>query len=333
MPASPSGPTVRLRTSEGIRPVPLPRPDAAERPRVRNAPRLLALLTGSLEDRWRKVRRQLRRGVAVGKRKEVDESVHDLRTAARQLLAVLAAVRPFQDGKAARRLGRRVEKLLDRSGSLRDVGVQLDMLPTVTTDSSAPALRRLEKRLGQEHQRRVRKLRRRLRREDVRRLRGDVRRVVKRSCRARASMTSSAIQQAALQPGRESFARLRESRLAVNPVDRETIHRMRIDLKEFRYLMEALRVAAKGISARDLESLHALQTTMGDLHDLEVLSSTIARYVAKAAPESAAPLAPVLEQVEVRHSAMLTSFLEAVDPILDSWERLLAARRRVAEQA
>jgi CHAD domain-containing protein len=165
----------------------------------------------------------------------------------------------------------------------------------------------------------------------VRRLKDDVRRVVKRSCRAPASMTPSEIQRAALQPGRESFTRLRESRLAVDPAQRETIHRMRIDLKEFRYLMEALRVAAKGVSARDLESLHALQTTMGDLHDLEVLSSTIARHVAKRAPGSAAPLAPVLEQVEVRHSAILTSFLEAVDPILDSWEGVLEARGRIVE--
>jgi CHAD domain-containing protein len=267
----------------------------------------------------------------VRKRKQVDESVHDLRTAARRLLAVLTALRPFEDGKTARRLRRRVERLLDRSGSLRDLGVQLDLLPKVTTDASAPALRRLKKRLRREHERRARKLRRRLRREDVRRLRDDVRRVVKRSCRARASMRPLAIQRAALQPGRESFARLRESRLAVDPVERQTIHRMRIDLKEFRYLMEALRVAAKGVSARDLESLHALQTTMGDLHDLEVLSSTIARHVARAAPENAAQLAPVLEHVEVRHSAMLTSFLESVDPILDSWERVLAVRRRVVE--
>jgi hypothetical protein len=54
--------------------------------------------------------------------------------------------------------------------------------------------------------------------------------------------------------------------------------------------------------------------------------------VARAAPESAAQLAPVLEHVEVRHSAMLTSFLEAVDPILDSWDRVLAARRKVLEK-
>ena len=69
---------------------------------------------------------------------------------------------------------------------------------------------------------------------------------------------------------------------------------------------------------------------MGDLHDLEVLSSTIARHVAKLEPEAAAQAAPVLQTLEVRHSSMLTSFLEAVDPILDAWGRVLSSGRRWA---
>lgn len=98
---------------------------------------------------------------------------------------------------------------------------------------------------------------------------------------------------------------------------------MRIALKEFRYLMEAMGPLAPAVGKKEHESLHKLQTAMGDLHDLEVLSSTMARHVEKLAPESAAKLAPVLGKLEARHSAMLSSFLEAVDPILDSWGRLL----------
>lgn len=80
---------------------------------------------------------------------------------------------------------------------------------------------------------------------------------------------------------------------------------------------------APGVGEKELESLHELQTAMGDLHDLEVLSSTIARHVEKLAPKSAAELAPIHRKLEVRHSAMLRSFITAVDPILDSWGRLL----------
>ena len=333
--ASRSKRKVALRTPKGTRRVAQPQPGAPARARQRrSAARPLDVLTESLERRGKKFRRLLRRGIPVGDRKKIDESVHDIRTSARRLLAVLAALEPFVKGKASRRLSRRADTVLDRSGALRDLGVQLDILPTVRSSSAGPALRRLRKRLSQKHARQARKLRKRLRREDVGRVRGDVRRLLRRSRRAKATSKASAADRAALQPGRQAFARLRKSRLAVDPTELVTIHRMRIALKEFRYLMEAMGPLAPAVGKR-LESLHKLQTTMGDLHDLEVLSSRIARHVAKLGPRSAAKLAPILGKLEARHSAMLTSFLEAVDPILDSWGRLLErspARRKNPRQ-
>jgi CHAD domain-containing protein len=239
----------------------------------------------------------------------------------------LEALGPFLDGKRYRRLRRRMEAVLDRSGALRDLGIELEMLPTAGMSPAEPALRVLRETLREKHEKSARTLHRRLPRGG-RGLRRDVRRLLKRSRRAKASGAAPALRRDALEGARKRFARLRASRLAVNPAELETIHRMRIELKKFRYLMEALRPAAVGISKKDLESLHRLQTTMGDLHDLEVLSSTIARHVAKGEPEAAAQAAPVLQTLEVRHSAMLTSFLDAVDPILDAWERLLASGRR-----
>jgi CHAD domain-containing protein len=322
--AAPVRRKVRLRSARGTRKVALPRPDTARR-RPRLSPRSLESLIKSAEDRAKRFRRRFRRGIPIVDRKRVDRSVHDLRTSARRLLAALEALAPFLDAKRFRRLSRRIDAVLDRSGGLRDLAVQLEMLPGVTTPSSEAALRRLKERLRDKHEREASRLHRRLRARDARRLRSDVRRVLRRARRARPRSPRTL-----LQPARERFARLRESRLAVNPADVKTVHRMRIELKTFRYLMEALGPVATGIGKEDLESLHALQTTMGDLHDLEVLSSTLARHVARKDPDAAADVAPVLESVEVRHSAMLTSFLEAVDPLLDAWTRLLDPRRRAA---
>jgi CHAD domain-containing protein len=265
----------------------------------------------------------VRRGIPIG-RTRIDTSVHDLRTSARRVLAALEAVRPFHGRKWSRRLTRRVEAVLDRSGDLRDLGVQLQMLPTLGIDRADPAFRQLRDRLRDKHETLARKLHRRLRRRGARDLRRDVRRLLKRTRRGTAS---AAVRRAARETARDRFSRLRESRLAVNPAELETIHRMRIELKTFRYLMEALRPVAVGTTRTQLESLHDLQTTMGDLHDLEVLSSTIARHVARQAPESAASAAAVLQTLEERHSAMLTSLLEAVDPVLDSWDRVLSSGR------
>jgi CHAD domain-containing protein len=320
--------TVRLRTAKGNRQVALPRPEATRRTRRRKPLRLLETLRGSVEDRGKRFRRRLRRGIPIGSRQRIDRSVHDLRTSARRLLAALEALGPFRAGKAHRRLSRRIEAVLDRSGALRDLGIELEMLPTVGIGSAEPALGLLRERLREKHEQGARKLHRRLRRDGACRLRRDFRLVLKRSRRAKVSGPASAVRRTALQAARDRFARLRASRLAVSPADLETIHRTRIELKKFRYLMEALRPVAVGISKAELESLHQLQTTMGDLHDLEVLSSTIARHVARMEPEAAAEAAAVLQTLEVRHSSMLTSFLDGVDPILDAWGRLLSSGRR-----
>ena len=316
--------SVRLKTAKGTRRVRLPRPDP-RRPSPENPVRLREALAAAVEDRARRFRRRVRRGIPIG-RARTDKSVHDLRTSARRLLAALLALRPFVERKRHRRLSRRIERVLDRSGGLRDVGVELQMMSALGSDEAEAALRSLRERLRDKHEVLARKLHRRLRRRGARRLRRDIRRVLAGS--GRGTATASAVRVAALRAARDGFSRLRKSRLAVSPAELDTIHRMRIDLKEFRYLMEALRPVAVGVGRSELESLHRLQTTMGDLHDLEVLSSTIARHVSKVQPETATQAAAVLQALEERHSALLTSFLEAVDPILDSWARILASSRR-----
>lgn len=100
---------------------------------------------------------------------------------------------------------------------------------------------------------------------------------------------------------------------------------MRIALKNFRYLMEALKPLAPGVSKNTLETLHALQTTMGDLHDLEVLSSALAKHAEKGSSERSAKLAPVLAELEAKHSRMLQSFLKSADAILEYWDEALSA--------
>jgi len=317
--------TVRLKTAKGTRRVRLPRP-GPRRPSPGSPVDLLEALAAAVEDRARRFRRRVRCGIPIG-RARIDKSVHDLRTSARRLLAALEGLRPFVERKRHRRLRRRIERVLDRSGGLRDVGVELQMLSALGNDEATAALRPLRERLRDKHEALARKLHRQLRRRGARRLRRDIRRVLEGSGRKRSAAAAS-VRSAAHEAARDGFSRLRKSRLAVSPAELDTIHRMRIDLKEFRYLMEALRPVAGGVSGRELESLHRLQTTMGDLHDLEVLSSTVARHVSRVQPDAATQAAAVLQSLEERHSALLTSFLEAVDPILDSWERILASRRR-----
>jgi CHAD domain-containing protein len=102
-----------------------------------------------------------------------------------------------------------------------------------------------------------------------------------------------------------------------------TLHRLRVALKNFRYLMEALAPLVPGAGEAALETLHGLQTTLGDLHDIEVLSGALSSHLAAGSPSTPAQLSPLLLTLETEHSGMLRSFLKSVDPILDFWTCLL----------
>ncbi len=51
----------------------------------------------------------------------------------------------------------------------------------------------------------------------------------------------------------------------------EALHRMRLAFKKYRYSTEVLAPALPGVTAETLKRLHAFQTLLGDIHDLDVL--------------------------------------------------------------
>jgi CHAD domain-containing protein len=282
-------------------------------------------LHDSLEKRWKTFRRRIRRGLPLRGRRQTDEAVRALRTASRRLLSVLEAVECVGARKHARRLARRVDRILSGLGPLRDLTVQREMLSRVPAKSGRSALRSFERSVERDFRRSSRKARRRLSREDLASMKEDERRILRKLRPGRQDGDGSDARRKILGAIQAASASLKARRAAIDPTRAATVHEMRIALKNFRYLMESLKPLAPGVSKRTLESLHALQTTMGDLHDLEVLSSSLATHVAKESPERQAELAPVLAELEAKHSKMLQSFLKTADPILEYWNGVLAA--------
>ena len=261
------------------------------------------------------------------RRARIDEAVHDLRTASRKVLSVLAAVERSGPRKAVKRLGRRVHDVLDRLGPLRDLTVQRERLAQVGAVEPTAALRAFERALDRQFARSVRKVRRRLTRVDAKALRGDVRRIRRR---LRDPRKSGGTRGNAVDAVARAFSELQERRVAVDPTALETLHRMRISLKQFRYLVVSAAPLVPGASTRALATLHELQTTMGDLHDLEVLSASLAAF-AKGDAERTEQMSPVLADLEAQHSGLLRSFLRSADTALARWKSAVVAspaRRR-----
>src|SRR5262245_41864769 len=106
---------LRLRTAAGTRKVTLPQAPK-ERKGAQESAEALAVLTESLQSRWKKFTQRVEAGLPARNRPRINDAVHDMRTAARRLLAVLAALKPIVDNRSSRRLARQVEGVLDRLG-------------------------------------------------------------------------------------------------------------------------------------------------------------------------------------------------------------------------
>src|SRR5213595_3421151 len=118
---------LRLKTAEGIRKRTLPRPVALDGPRQPRDSR--ELLRSSLGDRWKSFRKWVRRGLPRrAGRNETDDAVHDLRTSARRLLSVLDSIDAVDGGRPARRLSKRVTRILHRLNLPRDLSVEQSTL-------------------------------------------------------------------------------------------------------------------------------------------------------------------------------------------------------------
>jgi len=314
---------LRLKTADGTVRRRLPR--VRRRKAASNVPRINPgqFLIDSLDKRWRTFGKRVRKGLPRRGRRSMDEAVHDLRTASRRLLSVLQAVERLGARKSVRRLARRVDRVLARLGRLRDLTVQREMLSRLTAPSRRSVPGGFERAAARDFRRLARKARRRLRGEDLATLNDDKRRILRRLCRC--GEDDSDTRGKVLDAARDAAASLRARRASVDPTRVGTLHEMRIALKSFRYLMEGLKPLAPGVSENALQTLQVLQTTMGDLHDLEVLSSALATCVKKGSSKRAAKLAPVLAELEAKHSKMLQSFLKSADPILEYWDEVLSA--------
>ena len=308
--------TVRLKTARGTVRRRLPRVTA---PRGRAVS--LEFLEDALAKRGKTFRKRLRKGVPRRAR-GIDDAVRGLRTGSRRLLSVLTAVERVGARKAARRLAKGVDRIIGRLGRLRDLTVQREMLSRLDIPAAPSALRSYERSVARDLRRSARKTRRWLDRKGGGLSKKDERRLLRKLRRPDARRQDADGRRELLRELRSTFDELQSRRAAVDPSRVETVHEMRLELKRFRYLVEALDPLLARATQDAIEALQALQTTMGDLHDIEVLSSSLVEF-ANGDHQRAAALAPALAELEAKHSTMLRSFLESADPILVHWQGAL----------
>jgi CHAD domain-containing protein len=219
------------------------------------------------------------------------EALHDFRVAVRRLRSILRSFRSELDNAVSRKLRNRLRDLTRATTAGREAEVQIEsvkaLVPKVTrgqragvpwllarfTDQRDRAYDQIRREIEPEFQRLERRLRRAL--WSAARKPGD----------STADVPTFGAVAAALLS--EHTALLEQELATLQSADDEsTAHAIRITAKRLRYLLEPL-VGAEPRAGAVLARVKAIQTLLGDLHDLQVLAAHLADAVGDAAAERA----------------------------------------------
>lgn len=90
-----------------------------------------------------------------------------------------------------------------------------------------------------------------------------------------------------------------------------TIHRVRVAFKKYRYMAESLARMQPGVTRHRLHAMHAHQTRMGEIQDIEALLKRVGRCLRK---KTAGPFRRDLLH---RRDRLVKRFLATADRLLD----------------
>lgn len=208
------------------------------------------------------------------RKKLSEKAVHRLRVETRRLLAQLDVLAPLLP-VAVRQPGRRaLRKQMKALAALRDVHVQLRRVKALR--AKYPELKPFQGYLRECEAAACGTLARKLdRRKHLRRIAAleiELRRVAARppeSDRRFAEKTRRTLEQA-----RRELLRRREQGV----LKKESLHRLRVALKTYRYRVEALQSFLPAATAAQLEGMRAWQACLGEIHDLALFEQQLARF-------------------------------------------------------
>lgn len=233
-------------------------------------------LAAALYQRWRRYRSALDRC----QEKFSERSIHASRIEARRLSAHLSLLRVFAARRDIERAQRAIKRHLDTFDPLRDAHVQLAILEGECKQiGGAKKIRRLTRKRERRCQRKAGQLIRRVKTRPVRELvEGLVESLRERGKNPERMRLD---RRKILRSVDAAFGRVATCRSRMDAADAASIHRTRIAFKEFRYMMESMRLLCPQIRRRDLAAMHAFQNLLGDLQDTDVFLARVDKLIQK----------------------------------------------------
>lgn len=207
------------------------------------------------------------------------DSVHDLRVATRRLLAHLDLLRVIIDHEALDKSRRLLKARLEALAELRDTQVQI---VCVTRQIRAfPELQPLRDALEKSERHAIAAAADALAQDRNHKLRQHLTVVTSRLAAAVAEPGAGRRQALAIREALQSRCQQVVQRQQHAATATDGIHRVRVTMKKYRYLLEALQPILRRFSPSRFQRLVAFQDVTGEIHDIDVLLARFGAMVKK----------------------------------------------------
>jgi CHAD domain-containing protein len=267
-------------------------------------------LLEALDQRWKNYRAELKRCRAEFS----NEAVHDLRSAARRMLAFIRLLNSVSPRPRLQKLSRAFKDQLDEFNELRDIQVILAEISE--TIQELPQLQEFQEYLRGVESRLLKTLRKKLKVIDL----FDVSKRIRRMRESLKTEPNGEPVAQILQAVDDSFLITRQRQNWINPAQAATIHRVRIAFKTFRYMVEIIYPLLPDFPSENLNQMHEYQTLMGEIQDVEVIMRTLADAPVQAPSFDSEP---VRRYYESRHARAISAYIEDMNQLNTFWRPAL----------
>ncbi|MGZ9234266.1 MAG: CHAD domain-containing protein [Anaerolineales bacterium] len=263
-------------------------------------------LIEALDERWKNYRAELKRC-----REEFsNEAVHDLRTAARRMLAFIRLLNSISPRPRLQKLNRAFKNQLDEFDDLRDTQVILAEISE--TLHELPQLQEFEGHLQGIERDLLKALRKKLRVIDL----FEVSKRIRRMRESLKSESSPELVSQIFEAVDGAYLLTRQRQNWINLAQASTIHRVRIAFKSLRYMIEIVHPLLANFPPDNLRQMHDYQSLMGEIQDAEVIMQSLADAPIQTAafdPE------PVRSYYERRHAEAIAAYADQMNQLDTFW--------------
>ncbi len=263
-------------------------------------------LLEALDQRWKNYRAELKRC----RTEFSNEAVHDLRAAARRMLAIIRLLNSISPRPRLEKLNRAFKDQLDEFDSLRDTQVVLAEISE--TIQELPQLQVFQDYLQGVEKELLKTLRKKLKVIDL----FDVSKRIRRMRESLKTESNDDLVLQILQAVDDEFLIVKQRQNWINPAQATTIHRVRIAFKTFRYMVEIIHPLLPDFPLGNLKQMNDYQSLMGEIQDVEIIMQALADAPLQASsfdPE------PVRRYYESCHAAAISAYMKVANQLDTFW--------------